>query len=294
MSVPSYRDLDKLGNDLLTKSFPINSFGFELQTKTTKDDSETTFKVTGTNKPEGQTSNLVEGSKTWKDQGLTAKLSCKTEKNATYSVELSSKNKFVSGLSLFLTSKFQENKNDNEVKATYLYNNQINAELVGVHTSKPHLLGSVVAAYNSIRVGLTSKISVSKSPSVEEYSVKVGCFPKDKNFYGLLSFDSKEEKKAGAHVYYKNPKKKLESSIDLSLNTNRLNEVPQIRSALQYQVDDKTTLKVRYLNTDSTVGLSVQQKLSDNTSATIATELKGVGTSGTSNGKFGLLLNLNI
>lgn len=208
-------------------------------------------------------------------------------------VELSTKNKFVSGLNLFLTSKFEDNKNNNEVKATYLYKDQINAELVGVHTSKPYLLGSIVAGYESLRVGLSSKVSVSKTPSLDEFGVKVGYFP-SKSLYGLLTFDSKDEKRTGAQVFYNDTKRKLQTTIDLSVNPNRLSDVPQIRSGIQYEVDSKTTLKARYLNTDSTVGLSIQQKLSDTATATVATEFKGVGTSGTSTGKFGLLLNLNI
>lgn len=294
MSVPNYKDLDKSVTDLLTKNFPINSFGFELQSKTVKDDSETTFKVTGTNKPEGQVSNLVEGSKTWKDQGLTVKLSCKADKTTSYNVELSSKNKFVSGLNLFFSSKFEDNKNNNEVKATYQHKNQINAELIGVHSSRPHLVGSIVGVYEYLRVGVSSKVSLSKTPSIEEFGVKVGYFP-SKNLYGLLTLtDTKEEKRTGARVYYNDSKRKLQTTIDLSVNPNRLSDVPQILSALQYEVDSKTTLKARYLNTDSTVGLSIRQKLSDTTTATVATEFKGVGTSGTSNGRFGLLLNLDI
>lgn len=160
--------------------------------------------------------------------------------------------------------------------------------MIGNHSPKPFLYGSIVAAYESLRLGVSGTANISKTPSLNQYSVRLGYFPSCCT-YGYLFFDSNGNT-AGSRLYYK--KKKLQTSLEVAVKTNSLGDTPKITTALQYDVDPVTTLKTRFSNS-KTLDLSLKQKLNDTITTTASTQLSEISSSGVK-AKFGLLINIDI
>lgn len=195
------------------------------------------------------------------------------------------------GLNVTVASKFTENRNENEVKATYTDKKFFNLEVIGNHSPKPSLSGSIVAAYESLRFGVSGTAMISKSPALSQYSVRLGYFPSCCT-YGYLFFNSNKGNTAGSRLYYKDEKRRLQTALEVVVKTDSLGETPKITSALQYDIDKQTTLKTRFSNS-MTVDLSLKQKLSDVVTTTTSAQLSEVNTSGVK-AKFGLLVNIEI
>jgi hypothetical protein len=300
MSVPVFKDLDKSALDLITKGFPTDSHGFEVEGGS---DETVKFKATGTHTA-AALNTLFETTKQT-SYGVTLKATAKADKNVpVYSIEGAYEPKAVAGLKVTVNSecKIPQSGEVATQKVTFLYKkDKVTVEdSISYSAGTVSFAGSLALAYQSVRAGAHALASVTvsdKAFALGGYGFKLGYVP-SKELSLIASFDKGEKgTTAGATLFYK--KSATEAAGQVVIDPSKPAALPGFIAALSHSLDSKTTLKAKLATAKPLVAVSLKHQLSDALSVTLASEAacpvakEGEKACCTSH-KHGLSLNLKL
>lgn len=198
-----------------------------------------------------------------------------------------------------MTHEFNGESSTQKVSLNYFHKDLASAELVATIGSSPNVTASVVAAYEALKFGFSGKlVQKENKPSLSEYSLKFLYTPSKSFvtgvFYNVKDAKESKDRKVGVQFFHNNESNSVQTSADVFVDAGELKGTPDFRVALSHQCDKNTTVKTRYQSKEGTIAVSLKQKLSETTTATIAAEKSLVGLDDVSSTNFGATLNLKL
>jgi hypothetical protein len=298
MSVPVFKELDKSALDLITKGFPVESHGFEVEggsAETVK------FKATGTHTAAALDA-LFETTKVISSHGVSLKATVKGEKNVpNYSLEATFEPKKVEGLKATINSECKIPADGVAIdtnKITLLYKR---GDLLTIEDSISYSKGKISAAaslsvaYQAIRAGAhalaTYTLEGEKKFALGAYGFKLGYVP-NKTLSFVAVYDQGEKTTAGASLFFK--KDSIEAAGKVTIDPKEPTKVPAFLAAISYAQDAKTTLKAKVATATPSLALSLKHQLSDVVSVTLGSECICPVQEKTVTHKHGLSVNLKL
>jgi len=265
-----FKDLGKATNDLLTKDFPTESFGFEAESKAEND---VKFKTTGTRKADGSVEATIEPTVGFKKQGASAKVTIKADK--TYGLEVTHEDKIVDGVKFTLNGETKGE--DSSAKLSLDYKNANFGTVSGYFlypfsgTNQPKGAASFTSAYEGLSFGGQAEYQAGNKPGLQSYDVKAIYSGSSFKFGGYYNVKVAKKSTAGLQ-YHHNVRADTELVADVSVDAANIGgESPKIRFAALWRRDADTTIKAK-VESDAKLSLSYQQKLSPNTTVIIGSE----------------------
>jgi len=298
MSVPVFKELDKSATDLITKGFPTDSHGFEIEGGSIDG---VKFKATGTHTGVVLNS-LFETTKVFATRGLTLKVSAKAEKNVpVYTLEAAYEPVGVPGLKATVNSecKLPETGEVNTNKLTVLYKRGdfTMEDSIAYTKGKLSFAGSMALAYQAVRAGAHALANLSLEGdnrlTLGGYGFKLGYAP-HKFLTIITNYDQGEKgTTAGATLYY--AKDFTEAAGQVIIDPSRPAATPGFIVALNHAYDLTTTLKAKVATAVPSVSVALKHQLSPALSVTIASECAyPVPNEKLASHKHGLSVNLKL
>lgn len=294
---PLYADIEKRATDLLTKDFPsekeekkvawtgttANGVVFESSLVSKKDGS-----VFGTLAPKykhAATGINFSGELTTKrDVKVEAKVqdvASVVGASATLTLQTQAAAKVSDPQQVFATAAV-EYRHDNFAGNASVDFGKLEGSTVKAAASVG-MQGFILGASTVYHVGVAELKELDTSLSYQAYDFDVTAYGK------LRSNDGRNENTAG-FKYFHAYNSLISVAGDVSVDLTNLSKTPRLTVATVYKPDSYSTMKLK-ADSDGKIGLSLQQKLNQNTRLTLATTVDANNLNGKNAAQFGATLN---
>jgi voltage-dependent anion channel protein 2 len=259
-----FKDIGKTSKDLLSRDFPTESFGFEVEAKAEC----AKYKVTATKKADGDLECLFEPTFTFAKQGVTAKTTFKN--NKSYAAEIVLEDKLAKGLKLTINgdSSEKDKKAKTTVKGAVEYKHEKGTATVQV--SYPVKAEKAqITANASVSANVAEKYLVGANVEYEigasapsQWSLRLQYTAPQFALLGYYDNTKSSEKSIVGVNYYHKVRSDVEFVTDVSVDTAAPDVKPKFHVGAAWKQSETSTFKFKLEAEEKKLTVAHLQKLS--------------------------------